>query len=86
MSLTEYRKIRFRSSGPLSKMRRTYGMDRKGMANLSTLRTTAELAHGGVPKMMEYYDADYVANATYKERYEIEEEESHDDKGTCEEE
>lgn len=36
--------------------------------------------------MMEYYDADYVANATYKERYEIEEEESHDDKGTCEEE
>ena len=67
------------------KMRRTYGMDRKGMANLSTLRTTAELAHGGVPKMMEYYDADYVANATYKERYEIEEEESHDDKGTCKE-
>lgn len=86
MSLTEYRKIRFRSSGPLSKMRRTYGMDRKGMANPSTLRTTAVLANRGMRKMMDYYDADYVANATYKERYEIEEEESHDDKGTCEEE
>ena len=86
MSLTEYRKIRFRSSGSLSKMQRTDGMDRKGVANLSTLRATAELAHGGVPKMMEYYDADYVANATYKERYEIEEEESHYDKGTCKEE
>ena len=66
-------------------MRGADDMDGKSVAVLRTLRTTAVLANRGMRKMMDYYDADYVANVTYEERYEIEEEESHDDKGTCKE-
>lgn len=35
--------------------------------------------------MQDYYDANYVANVTYEERYEREEEEVYYDEGTCEE-
>lgn len=56
-------------------MRGADDMDGKSVAVLRTLRTTAVLANRGMRKMMDYYDADYVANVTYEERYEREEEE-----------
>ena len=56
-------------------MRGADDMDGKSVAVLRTLRTPAVLANSGMRKMMDYYDADYVANVTYEERYEREEEE-----------